>query len=821
MGFTSTTFTRWTLALFWLALATATHWPRLQLPGTERLSYDKLVHTAVFALLTLWLVAARLAGPRADAMKHLVVGTLLAAAYAYLDEVTQPLTQRHFSMADLLGNLAGVLGVFAVLLPLAVARTGSRWGSMVLARVTLICTAPFAMMMVLIPGLNFDMPLGLPMGPHTGEIFEPRMDHILHLLGAMTLTWLLAASRPFGRHHPITARAFTVFLLLMLGPAIELFQERIGRGFEWGDLIAHEIGVCIGVIVGAGYLLAMRAAQRGAGGLSDAYDSRPRPADENTGAMAGKPAGFVRGAAVVSSLTFVSRITGLLRESVIAAAFGRGPVADAFIFGFQIPNLFRRLFGEGALSAALIPLYADLLHRDRLTAGRLASVCLALLGIVLGITTIIGETLLTAALIARPWSPGNELAIRLAMIMLPYMPLVCLVAVIGSILQVHDRFASTAAAPIVLNVVVIAAALIGAGGSGDDADLRRTAYIVSYSVVLAGILQLLWQLAAVVRVEKFTRVFVGTRDALTTLMRRFLPMAIGLGIFQINTFLDNVIAMGLRVVEGGATHLTLFNVALPLPLSMGDVAALGWAQRLYEFPLGIFGIAIATAIFPALARAAARRAQGAGDFRAILQQGLRLTVFIGLPASAGLLLIGLPLVRIVFERRQFTLEDSHVVSFILAGYAPAIWAYSMNHVITRGFYSLGDTRTPLMVSTAMVALNLLLNLTLVWYLGAAGFAWSTAVCAVLQAVVMLLAIRHYVAWPVDRYIVLGWARSLGLTLAMAAALYPLTRRYDASGLSHAQAALQVTAMVALGAAIFALGAWITRAEELRWLLRRK
>lgn len=531
---------------------------------------------------------------------------------------------------------------------------------------------------------------------------------------------------------------------------------------------------------------------------------------------------FVGAARVVSALTLLSRITGLVREMVMAANFGRGPVVAAFVFAFQLPNLFRRLFGEGALSAALIPVYTETLKKDPLIARRLASFCVAVLIVGLGGLTLLGEAALAGILAAKAWSPDTVLALRLMMVMLPYMPIVCIVAVIGAMLQVHGRFAPAAGAPILLNAVMIAAIVLATRGEPDEAALRQRVFIIAFSVLVAGVLQLIWTTVAMLRIDSFTRLFQGTRDPVKSLMKVFLPMVMGLAVFQLNTFLDGVIAWGLAPPEGPHDVIRLMGMTLNYPLESSAIADLAWAQRLYEFPLGIFGIAIATAIFPALAHAAAEVPEkGVDHFRTILHHGLRMTVFIGLPASVGLLLVRVPLVRLAYERGQFNTSDSLHVAAILVGYAPAIWAYSMNHVITRGFYAFKDSRTPLRISLLMVALNLIGNLTLVWPLGAAGLAWSTAGCAMLQNVLLLRAMKRFVDRPVDRSVWSAWGRVMVLTLIMAAPLAAMTWYFDPATLSRTHSAMLLAGMLAVGGGVILGGGWLMKLEELKWLLGRR
>lgn len=531
---------------------------------------------------------------------------------------------------------------------------------------------------------------------------------------------------------------------------------------------------------------------------------------------------FVRAAVVVSALTFLSRITGLARDVYLAAAFGLGPISDAFWFGFAMPNLFRRLFGEGALTAAFIPVYTDLMHTDKALARRFASLCLTLTTVVLISLTLLGEIGLYFALYWQDWSIDTALAIRLTMLMLPYMPAVCLVAIIGAMLQVHGRFAPAAGMPIFLNVVMIIGTWYAMGPEHNDETLVKASLIVGGSVVIAGIVQVLAQGALLVQYESFTRHFHGTRESFKAMMTTLLPMLVALSVFQINTFIDGLIAFFFSPKTGGPDRLEFLGKIYDYPIDQGGFAALQWAQRLYQFPLGVFGIAIATAIFPALAHAAAGGDAGKNEFRTTLQHGLRLTVFIGLPASAGLMLVGLPVSRALYEHGKFRLEDAQRIATILYAYAPAIWAYSMTHVITRAFYAKKDAQTPLKISVWMVVLNVSLNFTLVWPMGAAGLALSTAISAIVQNILMLIIVRRHINNPVDKTVWKAWGRIALYTLAMSAAVIAVGLCFDdPAKLSKKMVYVQVTAMVLTGAGVYFAAAWLSKAEEITWLRRRR
>ena len=647
--------------------------------------------------------------------------------------------------------------------------------------------------------------------------FALRSDLFIHFGAFALLTLGLWWVRPLGRVPRRKQAWFAVAVAGVYAVVDEYTQGWVGRVVALDDILTSLAGVAA-----AGAALVWSSS--GAAGRGEAGATTPALAEVQGGAQAhggsGGGGGFVRHAIVVSVLTFISRLTGLVRDAVLASAFGLSSIADAFFIGFLVPNLFRRLFGEGALTAAFIPHYTDLLRQDKTLARRFASLWIAVLMIGLSAVTLVGEAVLWHASTLQ-WTEHTALAIRYTMIMLPYMPLVCLVALIGGVLQVHGRFGPAAAAPVLLNVVMIAAAVAGGAmafpASDPQAIMRGTAWLVSVSVLIAGAVQLVWQLVALVRIQPLTVTFAGTGPAFRATMVMLLPMLMGLAVFQINSFLDSVIAFALAAREGGPDTFTLLGRTLSYPMNEGAVAALQWAQRLYQFPLGVFGIAVATAIFPALAHAT----HDAARFRATLQQGLRLTLFIGLPASVGLILVRVPLSRVIYERGEFTLDDAARVGTILAGYSAAVWAYSMTHVLTRAFHARKDARTPLRVSVAMVGLNFVLNMTLIWRLGAAGLAWATAISSSVQVVLMLRAVQRYVDQPVDRAVVTSWLRTAAVTLLMAAAIAPATWLYDPVALSRTGAALQLTVMVVAGGGVYAVASWLAGAPELGLLRRRR
>lgn len=523
---------------------------------------------------------------------------------------------------------------------------------------------------------------------------------------------------------------------------------------------------------------------------------------------------FERHARNVSLLTLLSRITGLAREAAFSRVFGAGSLTDAFFFAFMIPNLFRRLFGEGALAAAFLPVYSRLDRDDPHVARRLASLTVSLLVIVLGLIVLVSELILFA--ISHQTGHSN-LALWLLMVMLPYMPLVCMVAVLGAMLQVHGRFGPTAAAPIVLNLCLIATVIgLSFAFTGDvgapDFERGRLIHIgcVAASVVVAGILQVSWSLWALRDRKWWVRDRQGTGEPLRRVLRQAGPMILGLGVLQLNVLLDGIIASYPTVIGP-----TIFG--FDYPLTEGAMAAVTFAQRLYQFPLGVFGIAIATAIFPALALLS----DDDRAFADIVRRGLRLVIFIGLPASAGLILVRQPLTAVILQGGDFTTADTTRVARVLLGYAPAIWAFSMTHVLTRAFYARGDAMTPVKTGVCVVVLNLVLNCTLIWTpLREAGLAWSTGICSIIQVIVLNILLRRRIGPLVDRDVMMSWCRSLIATILMIGSLIVLMFLLPEAGESWVSALAVLIALVAAGGLVFALAALLMKMPELPWSLGR-
>lgn len=532
----------------------------------------------------------------------------------------------------------------------------------------------------------------------------------------------------------------------------------------------------------------------------------PPPTPPPSSDLGGALAGAIR---VVFGFTLVSRFAGLAREVLTARVLGDTIFGSAFAAAFIIPNLFRRLFGEGALSAAFLPEYTRLSRTDPDRAARLASVVVAVLTLVTGTLTILLLASLAISLRAGVGGPDSALSLKLTMVMLPMMPMVCITAILGGMLQSHGRFAAPAAAPILLNLFMIAGAATHffLPASTPDQAREQAAYWISIGAVVASIAQILWSLAALRPVVRWTRVYAGVSESTRTVLRRFGPVAVGLGALQLSTLADQVIAMWPIWVGP-----TMFGH--PVPLDESSNAILSNTSRLYQFPLGVFGLAVATAVFPLLSRTADDRHL----FADMLRRGIRVSLLIGLPASIGLWAVAPDLTAVMLKGGSLGFSEEGVIraSAVLVGFAPAVWAFSLNNVLTRAFYARGDTRTPMRISLASVAVSLALNFALIWSLREAGLAWATAISGGVQFILLVLAFRRRGLSIFDPPTLGGCGRITVCSLAMGLGLVGVRMALPAATV-WSEHALRLGVLVVVGGGAFAGFALAWRLPELRWL----
>ncbi len=535
--------------------------------------------------------------------------------------------------------------------------------------------------------------------------------------------------------------------------------------------------------------------------------------------------GFFGAAKVVAGLTVLSRVLGMVRDMAIYS-FGATRSTDAFWTAFTIPNLFRRLFGEGALSAAFVPVFTEVSeaegwHKARLVLANAAGVlALLLAGLVL-----IGEVILLAALLwIRPGADWLLLG-QLSMLVLPFMFTICLLALGSAALNCKGHFAYPAFAPILLNICLIAAAWIAHEFLGGDQ--WRGLFALAISVVVAGVVQLagvVWLLrsARLAGVPRLTPVGPEVRR----IARLVLPMMIPLGILQFSAFFDRLYAWVMTATaDSPAIHL--FGMELAKPLSVGVGTRLYAAARLYNFPLGILAISVATVVFPLFSRYASR-----GDrqgLREATNRALRLSLFMGIPAGVGLIVLARPLVTLICLHGNFTSDDVSRTAPILQMYCLGMGAYFCNHILLRAFFAQKDTATPLRIAGVLAAVNMLLVVTGVFTpLRAQAIGLASACTATANTLLLVRVLRRRWGRFGGRRVLASAARGAVATAAMAGAalgavhlLGPSAQRLGAAWSVKAGAGLLTAAGVTAGVAAFVIVALALRCPELGELLRKR
>ncbi len=424
---------------------------------------------------------------------------------------------------------------------------------------------------------------------------------------------------------------------------------------------------------------------------------------------------------------------------------GAGWLMTAWTMSFLVPNLARRLFGEGAASASFIPVYSEQLQENPEQAKRLANTVVTVLFVLLAAVVLIAEAVVWGWYKLSNPSMGPQTGLILCSIMLPYMIFVCTLAILGGILNVHRHFASPAAAPIVLNIFIITSLAITGWVFGIGA--QQQVFFIAVAVLFAG----LAQIALLIPPLRAGGISIRPAwDVHSAAFRKIIlmmgPMVVGLTVTQINTLADHIVAFSF-MTEGG------------YPLGWGSVSHLYYAQRLYQFPLGVLGISLATAIFPVMSAEAAKK-----DFKSLrrtIARGISATVFVAVPATAGLFLVAKPLVSAVFEHGEFPAEATPIVAGTLVFYAIGLCGYFSQQIMARAFYSMQDSKTPMKSALIAVLVNVILNLTLIWFMGAAGLALSTAICSYLQVCILVIVLRK----RLGRSILQGLGGAVGKTFA--------------------------------------------------------
>ncbi len=445
-------------------------------------------------------------------------------------------------------------------------------------------------------------------------------------------------------------------------------------------------------------------------------------------------------AKLVALCTLASRVLGLARDMFTGAVFGASAGLDMFVVAFTVPNLFRRLFGEGVLSAAFIPVFTDETINAERDETRLLRVVLTSLTLLLSGIVLAGWLGCAATLLFVELSENGRLFCILLAMLLPYLPLICMTALLGAALQTRHHFLAPALAPTLLNICWIAAVWLFGDRFGVQA--------LAAAVVVAGGLQFALQVPFAWRCGLLLRPLWNLRHpGLRRIAQLTAAVLVGLGVTQLNVLADRIIAQ--VCIPGDGANSVLF-----------------FGNRLIQFPLGVFGLALATAVFPSYARYAA--AGNRIGLTNTVNMALRTNAFIALPCTAVTIALSRPIVGLIFERGEFSAQSSARTAMVLFYYGLGLIGFCGIHLLVRAFYALKDMRTPVKVAAMMVGLNLALNLTLVWPLREAGLALSSSVTAILNAGVLYILLKRRLGPLGRRTIALSTLRGL-LAAAVAGA----------------------------------------------------
>ena len=490
-------------------------------------------------------------------------------------------------------------------------------------------------------------------------------------------------------------------------------------------------------------------------------------------------------------MTLISRVLGLFRDVVIANLMGAGSSADVFFFANKIPNFLRRLFAEGAFAQAFVPVLTEYQEKnsDEEVRELLSKVAGTLGGLVTIVTLVgvIGSPVLTALfgggwflawLNDEPNGEKFELASLMLKITFPYLWFITFTALAGSILNTRGRFAVSGFTPVFLNVAIIAAAIYLAP------TLDQPEIGLAWGVFAGGVIQFLFQIPFLLRENALVKPSWGWHHPGVVKIRTLmLPALFGVSVSQINLLLDTFIASFLVT---------------------GSISWLYYSDRLLEFPLGLFGIAIATVILPALSRNHVN-AESPG-FSKTMDWGVKAILLMGLPAMCGLIVLAKPMLMVLFMRGAFTLDDVDMASYSLMAYGSGLLSFMLIKVLAPGYYSRQDTKTPVRYGIIAMVSNMVFNLILVFPFGYVGLAIATSMSALLNASLLYRGLHKAGVYQISKQTLLFFFKTVSASILMIIALYQFIPTIDEwLVFSFSQRIIQLLELIGGGAAVYLLG----------------
>lgn len=434
-----------------------------------------------------------------------------------------------------------------------------------------------------------------------------------------------------------------------------------------------------------------------------------------------QPAGIAGSAGMVGFLTFLSRIFGLLRDSVIAYVLGTRAAADAFYVAFRIPNLLRRMFAEGNLTLSFIPVFSEALHRNRKEAREIADVTFTVLLLFLSLLSLAG--VLGAALFVKltAWGFADDpekfaLTVSLTRITFPYLLLVSLGALFMGILNARKRFAAPAFAPVLMNLGIIFGAWVL------SPHFSNPSTGIAWGVIVGGVLQLLVQIPQLVREGFLPRLsFQWTHPGLRKIGRLMLPTLYGSAVYQLNLL--------------AITFLASF-------LPTGSISYLWYADRVVEFPLGIFAVSLATVALPALSDHAAKKNHE--EMKKTFRHALSLVWLLNIPAAVGMAVLAKPIIAVLFFRGGFTQESTELTAQALRFFVLGLPFVSASRIIASAFYAVQDARKPVIAANVTVLINILMGVLLLTPMQHRGLALAVSLGSITNFVLLMIFYRRKV-----------------------------------------------------------------------------
>ncbi|WP_317683600.1 murein biosynthesis integral membrane protein MurJ [Terasakiella sp. A23] len=511
---------------------------------------------------------------------------------------------------------------------------------------------------------------------------------------------------------------------------------------------------------------------------------------------------LLRSIATVGGFTMLSRILGFVRDILVAAILGAGPVADAFFIAFKFPNVFRRLFAEGAFNAAFVPLFAGKMEEDGASVAKeFAEKAFAFLFWILLILLLIME--LTMPIMMTLFAPGFmedpakfDLAVHLTRITFPYLLFISLVSLMAGVLNSLNKFAAAAATPVLLNICLIGAIL------GLTPHMETPGHALAWGVFAAGVVQFVWLFWNCMKnnMTLKLRLFSWGEDV-KVMVKRIIPGAIGAGIYQVNMLVDMIIA-------------TL--------LPTGSISFLFYADRINQLPLGVVGVAVGTALLPMLSR----QLRAGDDAAAMnsLNRALEFSLFLTLPAAVAYMVIADPIVSILFERNEFTATDSQATAAALFVYAFGLPAYVLNKALTPGFFARGDTKTPMIIAAICMVVNIVFNLILMGPFLHVGLAMATVISAWTNTVLLAVVLKKRGYMTLDRRLKSKVWRILLCCVVMGGVLFGLQMNMtDFISGSQLERILSLITLVMVGIITYFVCGHVTGAQrlsEIKKLMKR-